>query len=433
VRDDGVAIAETHDLAQDPRPDATPDGAAEGPTDAAADVGADASDGGRDSAADRASAVDARPACDGVPSGTWEFLGPSLKGSDSGYVTRPALTLLSDDRPVVGWSEAGMVYTRAWTQAGCGAGEWAPMGVVSSSGDSPFLATDDKGSVVRAIVIGTSLSVERWDGNAFLRLGDQMPTLRFGIDGPIIQPAAAGNLYVAWADSELSPYSTVQVARWDGARWILLTDSGGVLGSFVYSQRNGVGLALTPAGVPVVAWPTYSNATVVAQFASNTTWTMLGAMMPDAVGGAGTNGPRLSVTGDGNLFLSWSGRTMQPASSPNVFGAQLDGGSWRAGVPIMTGIPLRGWTMAVDGTGVPVVVTQGHVGTEAGNRLFGYRWDGTGWQAATPELVGVPMTYQFEPIMAVDSRGRWVVAWGEESGKQDVGNLGRIFVARYQP
>lgn len=439
-------------------------GTADGMTaDARADVPSamrgDADDG-RDGTAGRSDATDAEHApdattsdavdsgdaeagssCDGgdagLPSaaGTWQAFGAPLGDSASSPLFWPALTLLPDDSPVVSWFEGTGIQTRIWRATACG-GEWTdPGGAIT--GDSPTLTIDAQGAPILAFDDYTAtpahVSVVRFDGAAFVPLGGPLPSTNHGAARAVAAPALAadalGSLVLGWVDFPSSSNATIQVARWNGAAWLAMTDANGALGLLGSGSPSGPSLALTPDGGVIASWLTTGHATAVARYMSGTTWTAVGTPPSGAAGGGENNGPLVVVDKTGTIDLAWKDRTA--ASTYHTFAAQYDGTTWKPlGAAVATAGSADGdYALMVDATNAPVVMNPELLTPQPGSSGFNYRWNGATWESPAPVLpVAASVSSISAPRILSDRHGRWVAAWLEYNASGT-----SVQVARWQP
>jgi hypothetical protein len=349
--------------------------------------------------------------------------------ASTGNVQVPALALMPDGRPVVSWTEgapyAGLTYTSVWD--GCA---WQLLGDPAHANSSALLVTP-AGQIIRATVryvsVNASLLIERWNGTSFEAMGDPIQPLHVDVGTPAMVADPDGNPFLAWVDApqSLNFNSTAQVAHWNGSTWISLSDPSGVLGGRVITTR--LSMALTPAGQPVLAWPTTGYASVVAQFVSGTTWTKLGTP-PAATLGSGTDhGPLVRINSAGTVFLAWETRV---GALPYVAVSQYDGASWHSlGGPLVSAGAEEGYDMAIDQQGLPLVADSEYVVSGPGAPLFTYHWDGSIWQAPAPAGSVAGSMYVVRPNVLIDPLGRIVAGWIVPNNQ----GIGPFVVVRFDP
>jgi hypothetical protein len=344
------------------------------------------------------------------------------------------MALLSDGSPVVAWQDGpspSQVYTVVLKPDVCG-GAWQAMGAPVSGTSPALLVPAGSNQVFRASISMSGLIVvERWNGTLFEALGTTPNPLIAPLASPVMAADSSGNPILAWVDGNFEGYGYVRVARWDGSAWQLLTFAPGVLSLQADSLVHGLSLAITPAGVPVVAFTSWqSNATIVAEFVSGTTWTMLGTIPPPATGLGSTREPVLRINGAGELFLAST--TYDANSVYRLSVARFDGSTWQPlGGQVNSVGQAESADMTVDNSGAPIVVDSEVVASETAARLYAYRWDGTAWQAFAPGLAGPePRAIAADPAIAVDGSGRLVVSWLDLT---DSASSYTAAVARYRP
>jgi hypothetical protein len=381
---------------------------------------------------------DSGPVCNpDSGAGSWRLLGALLGASTSNAVELPTMALLPDGSPVVAWTTApattadvAQTYTERWTPSGCD-GAWAALGPPLAGVWPALMAPVGGDQPVRAWLAAdqSAMTVERWNGTAFEALGAPFQTQNRYIGSPVMVADASGNPILAWIDGANTTAPTVQVAHWNGTAWVMLSSATGVLGlPAPGGTPRALSLALTPDGLPVLAWPTTSYVTTVAKFVSGTTWTMLGTPPAASAGSGSVNGPIVRINGAGDIFIASIARA---ASVFQVSAARFDGSAWQPlGGPLVTAGAAEDYDMTVDGSGAPIVADSEFVMSEMADRLFTYRWDGATWQAPAPGETAAPppQVYVANPTIAVDPRGRLVAAWLHRTT-----GTAAIAVARYQP
>jgi hypothetical protein len=348
------------------------------------------------------------------------------------------LALLSDGSPVVAFTTApatsadvAQTSIEVWTPSGC-VGAWQPLGPAFAGVEPALLVPAGSDHPVRVWLAAdqSSMTVERWNGATFEALGAPFPAQNRWIASQVMVADASGNPILAWVDGANTTSPTVQIAHWNGTGWVMLSAAAGVLGLPVFGGTpQALSLALTPDGLPVLAWPTTSYVTAVAKFVSGTTWTMLGTA-PATNSGSGTvNGPIVRISGAGDILLASVART-----APSVYqvsAARFDGTSWQPlGGPFTSGGLDQDYDMTLDQSGAPIVADTEFVMSEMSDKLFSYRWNGTTWQAPAPPVAAAPppQVYVAAPKIAVDPQGRLVAAWIHRAN-----GMAAIAVARYQP
>jgi hypothetical protein len=392
--------------------------------------GAIGSGGVADGGAEVASEVG--PACDpDAGAGAWRLFGPPISLS-ANVVTVPSLALLPDGNPVVAWRDVSVVHTRVWRPEGCD-GSWQPLGSPIASFTATLLVPPGTDKPVRAWISNDRppvVTVDRWNGTAFEVLGAPLIPQSSTAASPVLADGGNGTLIAGWVDGVNVGSSSVQIARWDGTTWTMLNTAAGVLGAQAYgSSYRALSIAVTPAGVPVVAFAGLSYVTTVAKFVSGTTWTMLGTA-PAADSGV-DNGPIVKINSVGDIFLASAAR-VQP-SVYHVSVARFDGNVWQPlGASIAATGTVRSYDMALDTIGSPIIVEgeeiYATVDSPGSLPLFTYHWDGAGWPALAPaELASAPPASESDPTIAIDGKGQLVAAW------QHAANLSlSMAIARFQ-
>ena len=421
--------------------------------DAAMDVGADVP-------------PDSGPSCSpdagDAGAGAWHFFGAPLSVSPSGAYL-PTMALLPDGSPVVAWTDAqpqsvitqfasfdqaARTYTFVWKPDACGGGTWRAMGEPVAGTLPALLVPPGSDQPVRAWVSNDNpsvLTVERWNGTAFEALGAPFQAVNQSILSPVMVADANGNPFLGWLDGPNS--STVQVAHWNGSDWQMLSPAGGVPGDLAetfFGAARALSLALTPDGLPIVAWPGTKVHAVVAEFVSGTTWAMLATAPNSDTLSNSVNGPVVRVNSTGDIFLAWIFPQVEADGNAAelVSVSRFDGTTWQAvGGPLYSAYVARDYDMLVDDSGAPIVADS-ESALNGGGLVYSYRWNGTAWQKPAPGVAaaGPPLqTYVYSPTIAIDGSGRLVAAWVHLENSMGYSNLPgnivttAIAVARYQP
>jgi hypothetical protein len=164
------------------------------------------------------------------------------------------------------------------------------------------------------------------------------------------------------------------------------------------------------------------------KFVSGSTWTMVGTPPAANSGGGSENGPVVRVSTAGDLFVA---SMMRVGTAYQMSAARYDGSVWQLlGTQVSsTGAP-RDYDMAIDASGAPIVADAEGVAADSGDRMFTYRWNGTGWPAFAPAETATPppQVIVAEVQIAIDSKNGLVAAW-----RHGTTGVSAIAVARYQP
>ena len=374
------------------------------------------------------------PGCDaGADGGAWQILGAPLSSTNE-HAYLPALALAEQDRPIVAWFEDQSVFTVAWNGEGCD-GEWDALGAQVDNAAPPSLAFGAAG-LMRAYMKSaeSEVVVERWDGSAFLRLGD--PLIGTGltsdwVTAPAVIADAEGDPIVAWGRETLPGTPGVWASRWEGGVWQPLSNQAGIEGSYVIydSQQTPVSLALEGDGTPLVAWQGFSWKVSVARYVGSMTWNVVGTPFGDDFAHNWEfSGPVVRVNATGVLFATKLVKTGS-AVHPNVF--RFDGGAWQAlGDPPSSEGSGQDYDFALDGTGAPVLaVSEQRLGNSL-MTLYLYRWSGTAWEQPVPPPPVSLTSSARSPRLMIDRLGRVVLAWTESAPTFIPQNVGVIRVAR---
>ncbi len=264
---------------------------------------------------------------------TWQEVGAgSATGGGVSNSSRASswvdLRVDGDGRATVVWVETRQnntdVYGRRWDGAA-----WAQLGNSASGGGisntpkrsgRPALALDSAGQPWVAWAEdhsgGQDIYLRRWDGAAWVPLGDsvtgggisqtpgqsQYATLVIGAgDTPL----------VAWYDSSLIQREIYGVT-WNGSAWVAAgagSNSGGGISDTAGDSREP-NLALGPSGTPYVVWQeSVDNYEIYVRQLRGGVWAEVGAGSASAGGISNTNGqsdyPVIAAAPDGRLFVAW--------------------------------------------------------------------------------------------------------------------------------
>jgi hypothetical protein len=249
----------------------------------------------------------------------WTDLGGVLNVRTSRNAQGPSLAVDKLGRPLVTWSEdtprslgeGSNIYVKRWD------GEaWVSLGealdVISGGASYPSLAVDSQNRPVvawREFGPGDfnngNLYVKRWENDlAWAQLGD---ALDIDLGGDVFQNSIAvdpsDRVVVAWTEND-----NIYVKRWNGSRWLSL---GGPLDINLTDRAFYPSLALSSTGQPYVAWDAlrfdaFFNATrhvYVKRWDRNGTWTQLGGAVS-----AGVRGqlPTLAISGTNTPMVAWA-------------------------------------------------------------------------------------------------------------------------------
>ncbi|RKH48597.1 hypothetical protein D7Y23_19725 [Corallococcus sp. AB050B] len=166
--------------------------------------------------------------------------------------------------------------------------------------------------------------------------------------------------------------------------------------STVQVDLTAAASALTDlAGNAVASAPTWSF--------SVPTWLPLGGAV-SAVGGAtSTESVVLKMDHDDRPVLAWA---ESDGSSKNIYVSRWNGDAW-----LMLGAPLSGFaaigtnaaaaTLAIDGTGAPVVAWEETTGSGDGRSVFVRRWTGVTWESLPSPTPPSSLDTLFDPSLAI--------------------------------
>ena len=253
---------------------------------------------------------------------TWHLVGGETLNVDPMIMARSAsMALTSDGDPVVLWLEDDPdsrpptdVYVKRWDGSAWGllggsldAGALGPMynyhEVTLTPDDTPVVGWVRSTAVTDVADVG--VVVQRWDGGAWLPVGDVPFTADEGSPRwASVATDADGSPLLAWSEFK-DGLSRVYVARWTGGEWSPL---GGPRARLPGQGAFYPHVVLDGEGRPIVAWveevePPGSDHDVFVDRWNGTAWEPLGGGLRGWA--AGASFPRLAVTPTGQTFLSF--------------------------------------------------------------------------------------------------------------------------------
>ena len=254
--------------------------------------------------------------------------------------------------------------------------------------------------------------------------------------GPSVALDVSGNFVVAWASwGQDGDGSGVHAQRYDragvarGAEFQVNSHTAG-------DQRVG-SVASDATGNFVVLWRSYQQ--------DGSGWGVF-AQRYDASGTdrgtefrvntyttGGQEAPTLAADAAGNLVVVWESNG-QDGSESGLFGQRYNSAGVRLGseFQVNSHTTYNQWYPSVssDPAGNFVVVWGSYAQDGSGFGVFGQRYDASGTRRGGEFQVNTYTTgHQYEPFVASDSSGNFVVVWGSRYGQD--GSAGGIFAQRY--
>jgi hypothetical protein len=310
------------------------------------------------------------------------------------------------------------------------AGDWYELGgsgtnpgvcIGSSDCTTPAIALDTQSNPVVAwtgdIGTGGGLRLRRWTGAAWADLGgsdsmaDPICNDNRGMNG--------GKGVAIWSDGNplvLCPYSPADVRRWTGTAWVGLSQPSTVPGPSSLDALR-VALAMTPDSRPVVVWSRQLAAPSKDYYMHLRIWS---GSSWDELGGSGT-GTGLSMAGVRDtapavtvdpMGRPWVGWMRTPGTGLHLIVEHWTGSAWE--LALDTAVTTAGiddgvaMAMLPDGRPVVAVATAYEILVLVRN---GSAWEGFGNSNVDG---GVSRTGRARsPALAVDDKGRVVVAWSD--------------------
>jgi hypothetical protein len=367
----------------------------------------------------------------------WIAFGSPLTIDATTPADQPSLILDENDAPIVAWSQsrgdrAETIQVRRWDGQ-----SWTVVGddlqgelVPQSGANSPALALDDSGHVLlgweektqyghaifarRHDLAWSSLAAEplpATDGETRADDTARLPHSPHAFDsGPALLASPDGSLSIAWYEYGATP-SLVHVSKFDGSEWrdTVIDGSDAVTPPV---------LVLTADDTAVVAWSDHDGLLYLAQEAD-------GQYVPYATATSPVSGrafwPTSRLWRDAPV-LAWE-ESVPPsadesASSTAVHVKRFEGGAWilMSDGLSWTGSPTHA-VLAARGDELVLMALQRDLtsGSELGARVA--RWEGASWRMIGPALPALlKRNGNGGPAIALDSKGRVVVAYKEEIG-----------------
>lgn len=372
----------------------------------------------------------------------WKSLGGSASGlglsHHSPWAAEPGVAV-KNGRPTVAYSaQVGLrieIHLREWNGSA-----WTEIGGSATgggiSGDqqnsyTPRVAFDGAGNPTVAWYewqppATWRVFAKRWNGCAWVTLGvPSEPTssqVAMGLD-------AAGEPVLAWTQL-FAGRGKIHLRRWNGAEWVGM--GGSDVGYGVSGTPNNAefpAIAIDREGRPVLAW----HADLTGQSVYNifvkrwngTQWVPYGEEPPP---GRPTNSqrPALAQDPEGRPTMAWSERTM--GNNYEIHLRQWNGEQWIELAGSATGGGISGNAggssvpdVALDSQGRPVVAWEDD--TSGDREIYLKRWNGSEWIELGGSATGGGVSddtgsYSVGARVKVDRSDRPVVAWYHNSSGQ---------------
>ncbi len=376
----------------------------------------------------------------------------------------PAVALDAEGNPVIAWMEHvggdWEIYVRRWNGQ-----SWIAMGSSSASGsgisddpgasESPVLALTPDGVVIVAWVNyyddynGSDIFVRRWDGVSWGEMGAGSAegggisqTAGHGSMWPAMTIDSAGMPIIAWSERINNTWE-IYVRRWNGSTWREMgensSSSGGISENAGYSITPS--LAISPDGMPVVAWADNSGADheIYIRRWNGADWVEMNS--GSAYGGgisddfAQSSDPTLAFFPNGNPIVAWVNYSGSEEEQWDIFARRWDGSSWEemdgsaseGGISDNLGVSVEPSLILLP-QGSPLIAWMDD--TDGGYEIYALRWDGSAWveagiNSASAGGISDGTGSSEYPALAVGRDGKAVIAWQYEDG-----NLSEIFVRK---
>jgi len=398
----------------------------------------------------------------------WVELGAGAAADDgisqcAGYARSPSLAARPDGQWLVAWADntpAGAeIFVKqltgsTWSELSPGSASGAGISYTEAESEFPQLRVTAGNEVVVTWEDYTNgyaeVYVRRLVGSTWLEL-NSIEASRGGISnndglgysGISMVADAQDNLTVAWEDTS-SGKSEIYLRHLSGDNWVELGNSSAHAGGVSNSDGNALApsLALDSNDTPTIVWEdrsAYDAAGIFAMRFGGTNWTELSSGSASNNGVAGWYGnhaaPMLGVSGNTH-FVVWS------YDNTYALMRRYNGSSWTdvgTGSTSLTDNPMIpggfvvwGLQMAITPDGKPVITyTHGDLHGSTPGEVFVRRFNGTAWEdvgAGSSDGTGISNTpdSSFPLAIAVDARGRIVVAWEESTATRT-----RLYLKRF--
>ncbi len=365
--------------------------------------------------------------------------------------------------PYVAWTDKSNgefeIYVLRWDGS-----NWVEVGTGSASGGgisnnhfnsvSPSLAISPDGLPYVAWADDSNadedfeIYLRKWDGSSWVEVGAGSASGGGITDNgnPSFDPSLAiapdGVPYVAWV--EFSQIDNIYVRKWNGSSWVEVgsgSASGGGIsnhpgGSMFYGGSYHPSLAISPEGVPYVAWyhsnhqsDPWVDDIYVRQW-NGSRWVEAGT--GSASGGGVSNNagvsesPSLAISLDGVPYVAWA--DISGGEAFQIFIRQWDGSGWvevGAGSAGAGGISNNGGrskvpSLAISPNGVPHIAWDDF--NSAADNIYIRQWDGSSWVevsagSASGAGIHIGVGPSISPSLAISPEGVLYVAYVSENAE----------------
>jgi hypothetical protein len=304
-----------------------------------------------------------------TPEPSWQEVGAgSASGggisNTAGVSADPSLAISPDGVPYVAWMDYSdgdaEIYVRMWDGS-----SWVEVGAGSASGGGisnndfgsnspslaispdgmPYVAWDDEGNGIE----DNEIYIRKWDGSNWVEVGagsasgGGISNNGGGSSGPSLAISPEGVPYVAWVDFISSGPNNIYVRKFDGSRWVEVgagSASGGGIsnhpgGSAFYGGSHHPSLAISPDGMPYVAWfhEIYQSGSwfgdIYIRQWNGGSWVEVGAGSASGEGISRNNGisdsPALAISPAGVPYVAWSDNS---SKTFEIHVLKWDGSGW---------------------------------------------------------------------------------------------------------
>lgn len=376
----------------------------------------------------------------------WQEIGGSETGggisNNVGASNAPTLALDSGGLPAVAWLDGiSENYNSEGFLRRFDGATWNEIYVAHSGGGISDTATASRAPTLAASANGALFvaweeQIEQ-DAYIYLRSFDGAGWQQLANSGsgyglrdyifPARQPSIAvdpttGYPVVAWGQDTLD--DEIYLRRWNGTAWVGLggSDTGGGISNSL-NATDDPSLAIFSNGYPIVAWSNFPDREIYARQWNGSSW--VGANSGGGVSntvGTNSRNPSVAVDASSRALLAWQD---QPSGYAfEIYFKRGSGGSWSAlgtsasggGISNSAGSSIDPAVVA-DGSGNPVVAWTDD--TPGNSEIYLKTYNGSSWVelagSATAGGISASAGSSGKPSLAIDSRGRLVVAWQDDS------------------
>jgi hypothetical protein len=208
--------------------------------------------------------------------------------------------------------------------------------------------------------------------------------------GPEAAVAPDNSVYIAWDDDSSGETAEIYVRRWNGSGWEEVgtgSANGGGISNDIWESTSPA-IAVSPEGVPYVAWQNYDGAEGIDIFVrrwNGSSWEEVGT--GSASGGGISNdedaslSPSIAIAPDGMVYVAWSGNS-------EIYVRRWNGSVWEevgAGSATGGGISNNegdslGSSLAVASNGTPYVTWSDDSVASLNYEIYVRRWNGVSWE-----------------------------------------------------